>query len=320
MAHGKFPRPRIGLSRCIEIDHCRYDGEMVRSDLVQRLMGHADLVPVCPEVGIGLGVPRAPIVIMGDEGRRLVQPSTGRDLTEAMGSFTAGFLERLGEVDGFVLKSRSPSCGVRDAKICSERQEGPLGHGPGMFGREVARRLYGLPVEDEARLTNTGRAEHFLTRAFTLRAFRELEGDAERSALICFHSRNELLLRAYSRIELQHLGDIVAGPVSDDPWTMLHNYRDHLRSALSRPPRRSNVAHVLMSVFGHVSRRLEQEERELFLHNLGLYRDAGRPIGPCIGLMRSFLERSGVPYLAHQTLFEPFPSEVLPTAMPSPRR
>lgn len=318
MVHGKFPRPRIGLSRCIEIDHCRYDGEMIRSELVRRLMEHADVVPVCPEMEIGLGVPRDPIIIVLDGGRRLVQPSTGRDLTEAMGSFTASFFERLGEVDGFVLKSRSPSCGVHDARICSELQDGSLVHGSGMFGREVVRRLGGIPVEDEARLRNTGQAEHFLTRAFTLRAFRELGRDAERSALLDFHRRNKLLLRAYSRIELGHLERILAGAAGDDLRTMHNRYSAHLRMALSRPPRRSNAAHVLMSVFDHVSEGLDRGEKELFLQYVELYRDARRSLGACTSLMRHLLERSGASHLTDQTIFEPFPREILPTAAPSP--
>jgi len=113
-----YPRPRIGISRCIELDHCRYNGDSIGSEFVRRLQDHVDLVPVCPEVGIGLGVPRDPIrIVVRGGGRHLVQPSTGRDVTASMISFTDGFLDQLGEVEGFILKSRSPSCGAYDVRI-----------------------------------------------------------------------------------------------------------------------------------------------------------------------------------------------------------
>jgi uncharacterized protein YbgA (DUF1722 family)/uncharacterized protein YbbK (DUF523 family) len=301
------------MSRCIEIDHCRYNGDRISSELVRRLMGHADIVPVCPEVEIGLGVPRDPIrIIMRSGERRLVQPSTGRDLTETMSVFSSGFLDRLGEVDGFILKSRSPSCGVWDVRTYPEREGGaPADRGAGMFGQEVRRRFDGLPVEDEARLKNVKLGEHFLTRAFTRRSFRELGRDARMSELVDFHARNKLLLMMYSQAELRHLGRVVANHDGSDMSTVLSEYRSHLRNALARPPRCTSPVNVLMHAFGYVSGELKREEKELFLQNLDLYREARIPLSVCLGLMRSYIVRFDVPYLAAQSFFEPFPPGIL---------
>ena len=86
-----FARPRIVSSKCLEFDSCRYDGGRIASDEVSQLRPHADFLPLCPEVEIGLGIPRSPIRIVDLERRRLIQPATGRDLTAAMGSFLEPF-------------------------------------------------------------------------------------------------------------------------------------------------------------------------------------------------------------------------------------
>lgn len=311
MAHA-FLRPRLGISRCIEIDHCRYNGDIIGSEFVRRLMEHTDLVPVCPEVEIGLGVPRDPIriVLRGGE-RRLVQPSTGRDLTVPMTSFAVEFLDRLGAVDGFILKSRSPSCGAWDVRVYPERQgAAPLDRGSGMFGREVRQRLAGLPIEDEARLRNIKLGEHFLTRAFTLRSLRELDG-TRISELIDFHARNKLLLMMYSQTELRYLGRMVANAAGQDPRAVIDDYRAHLKKALAKPPRCTSPVNVLMHALGYVSGGLRREEKDLFLQNLDMYREARVPLSVCLALMRSYIVRFNVEYLAAQTFFEPFPSGIL---------
>ncbi|MBI0584534.1 MAG: DUF1722 domain-containing protein [Methanomassiliicoccus sp.] len=308
-----FPRPRLGISRCIEFDHCRYNGDRISSEFVRQLRDHADLVPVCPEVEIGLGVPRDPIrIVLRDKDRRLVQPSTGRDVTEAMASFAEQYLGRLGDVDGYILKSRSPSCGAVDVRTYPDKQgAAPLNRGAGMFGQEVLRWLDGLPVEDEARLRNIKLGEHFLTRAFTLRSFRELDSSSGISDLIDFHARNKMLLMMYSQTELRTLGNLVANRSGLEMATILAEYRAHLRKALSRPPRCTSPINVLMHSFGFVSSSLKKEERDLFMQNLDMYRDARVPLSVCLNLMRSYIIRFDVQYLASQTFFQPFPPGIL---------
>ncbi len=90
-------------------------------------------IPVCPEVEIGLGVPRETIRIVEENGlNKLVQPSTREDLTENMEQFSNAFLQTLFEVDGFILKNRSPSYGTFYVEIYSSFEKGPVkGKGTG---------------------------------------------------------------------------------------------------------------------------------------------------------------------------------------------
>ena len=129
---------------------------VIRASLREKLEPLVELRPICPELEIGLGVPRDPVVLeRGKAGTRMVQPSTGRDLTEAMHAFSARFLDALGDVDGFILKSRSPSCAVRDYE-----------DGPGLFAAHVLERFPHAPVEDETRLADEAVRRDFLDQVF----------------------------------------------------------------------------------------------------------------------------------------------------------
>lgn len=186
MSAPRHPRPRLVVSRCLDLAACRYDGAVIEAPLVRRLAPFVELVPVCPELEIGLGVPRDPVRLVtlpgGPDRPRMVQPSTGRDLTGAMTAFSRAFLERVGPVDGFLLKSRSPSCGVADTKLYggaeSHGEESPVGLGAGLFARAVLERFGELPVADEERLADPEARHRFLADLFA-RARRREAGAAE---------------------------------------------------------------------------------------------------------------------------------------------
>jgi len=144
-------KPRIVVSKCLGFAACRYDGTMMRCEAVEQLAARVEFVPVCPEMEIGLGCPRDRIRVVEVGGvRRLIQPSTGRDLTREMVEFARRFLDGVGRVDGFILKSRSPSCGIADTKIFAGPQdETPPRLGTGLFAAEVVARFPDIPVVDD---------------------------------------------------------------------------------------------------------------------------------------------------------------------------
>jgi len=172
-------RPVVVVSKCLGFAACRYDGQIVPSPAVNRLKSRVRFIPVCPELEIGLGVPRQHIRIVETRGRRrLVQPATGRDCTLAMNRFSSEFLSSPGGVDGFILKSRSPSCGLKDVKVY--RDDGPLskpvsGRGTGFFASAVLERFPGLAVVDDIGLEDPAVRKVFLVRLFAHSAWRRSE-------------------------------------------------------------------------------------------------------------------------------------------------
>ena len=91
---------------------------MIEALWLKELAAKAELVPVCPEFEIGLGVPRKPINLTKTaDGVQVIQDETGLDLSEELVSFSQGYLRFVGNVDAFILKSKSPSCGLGTTKI-----------------------------------------------------------------------------------------------------------------------------------------------------------------------------------------------------------
>jgi len=309
----EFVKPRAVISKCIEFENVRWDGQIISSDFVKKLMLHVEFIPVCPEVEIGLGVPRYPIRIVLLNGElRLIQPATNLDLTEKMRSFVYSFLDSLQEVDGFILKSRSPTSAIRDAKIypSTEKKVAPISKGPGFFAAIVLESFPHLAIEDEGRLRNPRIKEHFLKKLFTLASFREVKTSNSLRNLVRFHSENKLLFKTYDQKETRNLGGIVANQQKKAFDEMVVDYEQHLSKALRRAPRCGSTINVMMNAMGYFSDKLSKQEKSFFLDSLEKYRAAKLPLSVSTSILKSWIIRFKEDYLLNQTFFEPYPEEL----------
>ncbi len=315
-----FPRPRVVVSRCIEFAHCRWNGLIIADPYVRKLADHVTFCPVCPEVRIGLGVPRDPIRVCLEGGEpHLYQPATGRDVTSEMTEFAAGFLDALGDVDGFILKGRSPSCGIKDVKIYGSTDEKAMvaGRGAGLFGGPVVERFSRLAVEDEGRMNNFLLRQHFLTKLFTLAAFRELRETVEGQEgprlgpLVEFHTRNKWLLMAYHEPALRALGRLVANHDRRPTREVYAAYADGLAGALSRPAKYKSNINVLMHALGFVSDGLSSAEKAHFLDTLESYRRVKVPLSVPLAMVKSWGIRFEKDLLLEQTFLGPYPEALV---------
>ena len=304
--------PKVFISHCLGFGRCRYNGQTIVDPFIESLRPCVEPVTVCPEMGIGLGVPRHPIRLVEEQGGiSLFQPETGRDVTHKMTAFTESFLDTLGEVDGFILKYRSPSCGPNQVKVYNSRKP-EAGHrkGAGAFGGRVVERFCGFPIEDEGRLHNFDIRQHFLTQLFSLARFRAVVRDGTMASLVAFHSRHKYLLMAYSQAGLKRLGRMVANAEHRPAGDVIEAYRTGLLRTLAKPPRRTNSINVLLHVLGHVSDGLKPAEKAFFLDEMERYRAQRVCLSAPTSLLRSWIVRFDVPYLMDQYYFDPFP-EVL---------
>lgn len=310
-----FVKPRAVFSKCLGFAACRYDGAIVADEFASRLRAHVAAAPVCPEMEIGLGCPRDPIRVVRRGGRvRLVQPATGRDVSGEMVAFASRFLASLGEVDGFLLKARSPSCGITDVKVYGgPGAEAPLGAGSGFFGGAVLRRFTDLPVEDEGRLNNIALREHFLTRLFAMASLRGVGRRGGMRDLAAFHAANEWLLAAYSRSRMRELGRLAACAGRRPSANLSAAYRRGFARALARPPRTTSIINVLMHALRYVSAGLKAGEKAFFLDLLEKYRAGKAPLSAALTLVRSWGVRFEVACLMQQTFLEPYPEALAET-------
>ena len=312
----EFPRPRVVVSRCIEVDHCRYNGQIISSDFVKSLQPYVQFLPVCPEVEIGLGVPRDSVRLVStdrEKETRLVQPATDRDVTAEMKTFAGSFLDAVGDVDGFILKASSPSCGIRNTKVypAAGRSAALTRSASGLFGAAVLARHPHLAVEDEGRLRNPRIKEHFMTKLFTLASFREVKRSGSMEELLRFQTENKMLLLAYHQAEARALGAIAANHDHRPFSEVAGDYELHLAKALCRARRYTSNINVLMHIFGHFKGRLSAGEKAIFLDNVQRYRDGKITICPNTTILKAWVARFEDEYLGSQTFFEPYPEDLI---------
>lgn len=158
----------MGVSSCLLGMEVRWNGEHRRDEYVADVLGRlVELVPVCPETEVGMGVPREPVRLVGaSSAPRLLGHPTGEDHTAVMLRFArrrVRELERLG-LDGYVTKADSPSCGLERVRVWPARGGAPRRRGTGAFIRVLVERMPELPVEEEGRLADPAVREAFMRR------------------------------------------------------------------------------------------------------------------------------------------------------------
>lgn len=309
----KFPKPIVVLSKCLEFEACRYNGQVIPDSFVKKVEPYVNFKPVCPEVEIGLGVPRDPIrVISHGNETRLIQPATGGDISIKMLGFANTYLKSLKDVDGFILKSRSPSCGIKDVKLFANPEDGvAIGKTEGFFAGKVLERFPGLAIEDEGRLRNFRIRDHFLTKLYLLANFRNVKKRKSIKGLIAFHSRNKFLMMAYNQKEMRILGRIVANQKKATYQETIARYEEHLHNAFMSPPRKTSYINVLMHSLGYFSDRLTSKEKAYFLDLLKDFRNEKIPISAILVVLKAWIIKYEQKYLEEQTIFEPYPKELI---------
>jgi uncharacterized protein YbgA (DUF1722 family)/uncharacterized protein YbbK (DUF523 family) len=310
----QFPKPIVVISECLEFKSCRYNGHVIPDAFVRTLEPYVIYKKVCPEVRIGLGIPRNPVkIIIDQDKRKLFQPESGKDLTKKINNFSKTFLTSLNnEVDGFILKSRSPSCGLKNAKIYETKVTGSfVGKTSGFFTTNVLEYLPGLAIEDEGRLRNFNIRDHFLSKLFTLARFRHAKKKSSINELIRFHTANKFLFMAYNQKELKNMGKLLGDYRKKNLQILKDNYEQNLHKCLSKMPRKTSFINTLMHALGYFSKKLHTREKSFFLEQLEDYRNNRIPISAMLSVLRVWSVKYGEKYLLQQTFFEPFPKDLM---------
>jgi len=268
-AKNKIMKPNIVLSECINLKPVRYNGGIINDPFTNILGQYVHYNPVCPEVAIGLGVPRdrVKVVRTGKQDFCLVQPSKGLDLTQKINCFSENFLNSLTDIDGFLLKSKSPSCCVSGTKTYANRDgTGFLYRGKGVFARKVIQKFPLLPCEDEKRLEDTDTRHHFLTRIFSLFELRKkFKNLSTIKQIRGFHNKYRYLIMAYNQTRFKKLERIARSKENESIQEVKKDYQQEFFKAFLRKPRTQSQAYVLRQIFKDLSEYLSPEEKQYFL-------------------------------------------------------
>lgn len=320
MADGKddFPaRPQpplpLGISDCLLGHEVRYDGSGARSSFPHAILeGLYTYEGICPEVGIGMPVPRPPIRLVAREGIRAVGVVDSQaDYTDALEGFARKTVPTLDHLAGYVLMKSSPSCGMERVKVYPEQADGKAGApsrvGTGIFAGELARMMPDLPLEECGRLNDEVLRENFVTRTFAYAHWQALvQQGLTAPHLIEFHSRYKYLLMAHSVPVYQQTGRLLANLKSDLPG-IAGQYISLLMQGLARPASRGGHANVLAHLQGYLKRVLDAPSRQELAELISAYRRGEQPLLAPLAVLRHHLNRYPDTYVLYQTYLDPHP-------------
>ncbi len=307
-------KPVVVVSRCLGFEGCRYNGQMDSCHLIDNLKEFVEIITVCPEVQIGLCTPREAIrLVQEHEGLpiKVLQHKTEIDLSAKMYEFGEEFLLNLPKVDGFILKSRSPSCGIKEVKIYKSTEKGSASiKGRGLFANLVLEKFSNLPVEDEGRVKNYNIRQHFLTKLYTMKNFRVIKESMIIDDLVEFHSTNKLLFMSYNQKQLKMLGNILGSHGEVCVQKVYEEYEKNLILTLNKLPRYTSNINVLTRSMGYFSDKLTHREKEFILETIEQYRQSKVPFSVPLYVIKSNAIRFQEKNLINQSFFEPYPLEL----------
>jgi uncharacterized protein YbgA (DUF1722 family)/uncharacterized protein YbbK (DUF523 family) len=306
---------QLGISSCLLGAKVRFDGGHKRDRYLTDVLGEwFKWVAVCPELDIGLGIPRPTIrLVQGEPHPRLVEPKSGEDLTERMEVYSEKKVDELmaKDLDGYILKRASPSCGMERVKVYTEAGM-PVTNDAGVFARILKEKWPTLPIEEEGRLNDAHLRVRFIEHVFCRHRWRTLvRRGLSRRSLIAFHTAHKLLLRAHNEAGYRRLGKIVAsaGTISDEE--LFSSYENEFHLVLMTRATRKRHANVLYHAIGFLKRALEPSEKQEIVALIEDYRKELVPLIVPITLLRHHVAKHDIEYLQGQLYLEPHPRELM---------
>lgn len=311
-----MPPIRIGISSCLLGNKVRFDGgHKLDRYLTDTLGQHFEWVPVCPEVELGLGVPRETIQLVQsqrEQSVRLMTTKSNIDLTRRMRSFAARRAAALAKegISGFIFKSKSPSCGMERVKVHQAKGR-PKKSGQGFFAEALLQRLPNLPVEEEVRLCDPRLRDNWVERVFAYHAIRTLwAGRWKIGDLVRFHTQYKFVLLAHSPSEYRQLGRLVADAKSIPRRQLRQRYEAEFMTALKKIATPRKNTNVLEHIAGFFKKELDADSRHELLAHIEDYCQGLVPLVVPLTLIRHYVHILHIPHLADQVYLNPHPKEL----------
>ena len=299
-------KSKIVVSECLYGTKCRYDGQGYNDKVIQSLKDYVDIQTVCPELAIGLSIPREPIRIemnKENEEYRLIDYNSKNDYTNQMTEFSEEFINGLDDIDGFILKSRSPTCGLKDAKVyyrgnkCSIRS-----NENGFFSQKIIDKYDYLPIENEGRLKNYNIRDNFFTRIFFINNLKNNKN------IIEFHKNNLLLLKSYDEESTNEVSDILNENRMED---QVHQYKKKVLNIVSNQRKKENKLSIIIKVFEKYKNMLNEEEINMFNGLIESYENQRIPFSTLEVVIKMYATRFKDKDILNQIFFYPYPENLI---------
>lgn len=300
----------IGISSCLLGQAVRYDGGHKHDSYITGTLGqYFEFHPFCPEVAIGLGIPRPTIRLTSIDGqiRSVGTMDQQVDVTDRLADYAYQLKDRHADLCGYILKKDSPSCGMERVKVFNGQQ--PRKEGVGIYAAELMRLNPLLPVEEEGRLGDPGLRENYIQRVYVLHRWRQLlANDLSTNSLTRFHARHKLIIMSHG--DYRELGRMLAGLDKNNLLSTANRYIQRLMQILKHVPSRSQHVNVLQHIQGYLKKQLDNDDKAELVEVIERYRMGDVPLIVPITLLKHHFRKAPDPYIDESYYLSPYPQEL----------
>lgn len=310
MSNQKIP---VGISSCLLGEEVRYNGGHKRSRICMNLLENIfEFHPYCPEVAIGLGVPRETIHIVDIDGdHRVVDSKTdSNDVTEALWDYGQKIGEISHDYSGYILMKNSPSCGLYSAKVY--RNSHPLpGKFAGMFARSLQEANPLLPLEEEGRLNDPVLRENFVAWVGAYHDWRtNVQNQKKPKSLVDFHSRYKYLVMSHSQAAYKKLGQLVAQLKGEEFEHRKSAYIELFTATLKKPANRKGHVNTMQHILGYLKKEVGGDVRQEINSIIESYRLGHVNLSVPATMLNHYLRRYGNEYINEQVYLRPYSEDL----------
>ena len=293
----------IGISSCLLGQKVRFDGNHKHQKFItEQLAERFTYIPVCPEMAIGLGVPRTPIHLVGDdsEQRAVNVKDESIDVTHQLVAFGRDQAQQLNFISGYIFKKGSPSCGLFNVKIYKSPTN--VTHsGVGLYAQEIIKANPLLPVEEEGRLKDMQLRANFLQRVEVYNRWQQLlSSGLNKKSVLDFHTQHKFMILAHCESTYRKLGRMISNIGNHVLEDFAHQYITMVMESLKKPTTRGKQSNVLEHIFGFFKRDLDKQDKAEMQHIITGYRDGAVPRIVPVTMLKHYLRKFPSGYLNKQ--------------------
>ena len=300
----------IGISSCLLGENVRFDGGHKRDAYINgTLSDYFEFHPFCPEIAIGLGVPRPTIhLIKTDNQIHCVGvKDLAMDVTERLRDYANELTPVHSGLCGYILKKDSPSCGMERVKVYTNNQ--PHREGVGIYAQTLMANNPLLPIEEEGRLGDAGLRENFIQRVYVYYRWQTLLKEGLSVAkLTRFHARHKLIIMSHG--DYQPLGKLLATATAGNLTQVADEYILKLMTLLKKVVTRGQHVNVLQHIQGYLKKELTADDKAELGEIFERYYSGELPLIVPITLLKHHFRKASDAYIEQSFYMSPYPQEL----------
>lgn len=304
---------KIGISSCLLGEKVRFDsGHKLNKYATDVLGQYFEFVPFCPEVSIGLPIPRAPIRLIAKEGdiRCVGVKDDTIDVTDELKAKADEQVHWHQDLCGYILKHSSPSCGMERVKVYTNAM--PTKTGVGIYAKQLLENFPNLPVEEEGRLEDPHLRENFIQRVFIYSRWRALvAGELNVGQLQTFHAQHKYIFMSHDQVGAKELGAILANTNGMAIELIAEQYVAAMMQLLKKMAPRKGHVNTLKHIQGYLKRALDTQDKQELNDIVEQYRQGLVPLIVPITLLRHHFRRHPHDYIDQSYYLAPHPNELM---------